>query len=148
MTESVNVNSSPSGKDLKPGEKPDYEARARESYGEALPEWVAELAKLANRTTAAAAGRKVGIGASTVTQLINGSYGAKDWSAIETRVRGVLMKETVTCPILDEISKDHCLDEQNKPFTGTSAVRTALYNECRSGRCPHSRLKVEASADV
>lgn len=137
MSDAVNVNSSPSV-------KPDFLAKAREAYGDALPEWVEELAKLADKTSAAAAARRVGIGSSTVTQIINGSYGAKDWSAIESRVRGVLMLEEVICPVLDVITKDHCLDEQGKKFTGTSAARTSLFHACRSG-CPHSRIKGDAN---
>jgi hypothetical protein len=140
MNDAINVNSLPSG-------KVDFLAKAREAYGGTLPAWIEELAKFANRTSAAAAGRKVGIGSSTVTQLINGSYGAKDWTGVEARVRGALMQETVICPVLDEIARDHCLDEQKKSFTGTSAVRTSLYHECRSGRCPHSRLKTDGGVD-
>lgn len=139
MTAAVNVNSLPFDKT--------FLGKARDAYGEALPVWIEELAKLADATSGAAAARRVGLSSTTVSQIISGSYGAKDWSAIETRVRGELFRETVLCPVLDEITKSHCLDEQAKNFTGTSATRTALYHACRS-RCPHSRLKVEGGVDA
>lgn len=140
MSTSVNVTSSPFEKT--------FVEKAREAYGDSLPDWIEELAKFATATSAAAAARRIGLkGATTVSQIISGKYGAKDWGAIEARVRGALMRETVMCPVLDEITKAHCLDEQAKDFTGTSQARTALYRECRSG-CPHSRLKAEGMADA
>lgn len=141
MTAPVNVNSLPSS------QKTDFLAKAREAYGDALPDWIEELAKLMSATSGAAAARRLGLSASTLSQIVSANYGAKDWSAIETRVRGELMHETVLCPVLDEIAKSHCLDEQAKAFTGTSATRTALYHACRSG-CVHSRLKVEGGVDA
>lgn len=140
MSTPGNVTSSPSV-------KVDYLAKAREAYGDALPDWIEELAKFASQFTGAAAARKCGLSSSTVTQIIGNSYKAKDWGAIEARVRGELMRETVMCPVLDEITKGQCLDEQAKDFTGTSAIRTSVWRACRSG-CPHSRLKQAEGADA
>lgn len=140
MSETVNVKN-------KPFEKVDFLSKARDAYGDALPDWIEELAKYANATSGASAARRIGLSSSTVTQIIGGTYKAADWSKIETRVRGELLRETVVCPVLDEITKSHCLDEQGKDFTGTSATRTALYHACRSG-CQHSRLKVEGGVDA
>jgi DNA-binding transcriptional regulator YdaS (Cro superfamily) len=139
MTVAVNVNSLPS-------QKINFLDRAQQAYADALPDWIEELAKFATATSASAAARKIGVSVSAVTQIIGGTYPSKDWSRIEDRVRGELMRETVICPVIDEITKSHCLDEQAKNFTGTSAVRTSLYHACRSG-CPHSRLKTDGGVD-
>lgn len=151
MNMPIKVNSSPSSLTTPPrgGRKEtDFLANARAAYGDALPDWIEALAIEANRTTGAAAGKRIGLkGGATVTQICNGTYGAADWSGIEQRVRGALMGESVECMVLGEITRDQCLDEQGKRHVGTSAVRTALYHACRSG-CPHSRLKIEGGANV
>jgi hypothetical protein len=132
MSPAVNVTSSP---------RNDFVANAREAYGAALPDWIECLAREADRTTGAAAGARIGYkGGSVVTGVCRGNYKG-DWRAVEGRVRGALMGEEVVCPVLGEIGRNRCLDEQKKRHIGTSAVRTALFHACRSG-CPHSRLKI------
>lgn len=123
----------------------DFLANARAAYGEALPDWIEALANEANRTSGAAAGKRCGFAGSTVSQICSGTYGAQDWSGIEGRVRGQLMQEEVRCPVLGEIGRDVCLDEQKKRHVGTSQQRTALFHACRGG-CPHSRLSSAADA--
>lgn len=120
-----------------------FETRARTAYGAALPDWVLALAKEADRTTAVAAGKKCGFGGSTVSQICSATYGAQDWSGIEGRVRGALMNEEVDCPVLGEIGRDQCLDEQKKRFVGSSQQRTRLFHTCPV--CPNSRMKKEAA---
>jgi hypothetical protein len=65
-----------------------------------------------------------------------------DLARVEAKVRGALMGATVVCPILGEIGRDVCLDEQKKPNTGASSIRSKLYRACRAG-CPHSRISRE-----
>jgi hypothetical protein len=156
MSTAVNVNSLPSkltievdagARNLGAGAKStDFLANAREAYGEALPEWVEALAIEANRTTGAAAGRRIGYSGSVVTSVCKATY-AGDIGAVEAKVRGALMGATLECPVLGEIGRDRCLDEQKKRHVATSAVRTALFHACRSG-CQHSRLKSEGGHDA
>jgi hypothetical protein len=156
MSTAVNVNSLPSkltievdsgARNLGTGAKStDFLANAREAYGEALPEWVEALAIEANRTTGAAAGRRIGYSGSVVTSICKATY-AGDIGAVEAKVRGALMGATLECPVLGEIGRDRCLDEQKKRHVATSAVRTALFHACRSG-CQHSRLKSEGGHDA
>lgn len=124
----------------------DFLANAREAYGDALPEWVEALAMEANRTTGAAAGRRIGYSGSVVTSVCKACY-AGDIGAVEAKVRGALMGATLECPVLGEIGRDRCLDEQKKRHVATSAVRTALFHACRSG-CQHSRLKSDGGHDA
>jgi len=104
-----------------------------------VPDWVAELADLAEAEGLNASARRIGCSPATVSQTISNKYGA-DLSKIEDKVRGALMGETVKCPILGEIGRDACLDWQAKPRAVTNALRTQVYRACRN-RCPHSRLK-------
>lgn len=156
MSTAVNVNSLPSKLTIEvdagarnlgaEAKSTDFLANAREAYGEALPEWVEALAIEANRTTGAAAGRRIGYSGSVVTSVCKATY-AGDIGAVEAKVRGALMGATLECPVLGEIGRDRCLDEQKKRHVATSAVRTALFHACRSG-CQHSRLKSEGGHDA
>lgn len=127
----VNVTASP---------KTNFVANAREAFGEALPDWVETLATEANRTSATAAAKRIGYSVAVVSAVCRGHYKG-DLSAVEAKVRGVFMGEEVDCPALGEIGRDYCLDQQKMRHLGASALRTALYHKCRSGECPHSRLK-------
>jgi len=140
MNAAVKVNSSPSKLTT------DFLANARAAYGDALPDWVESLANEANRTTGASAARRIGYSGSVVTSVCNATYGG-DIGAVEAKVRGALMGATLDCPVLGEIGRDACLDEQKKRHVATSAVRTALFHACRGG-CEHSRLKSEGGHDA
>jgi hypothetical protein len=134
MTAPVNLN------------KTDFVANARRNWGDALPDWVVVLAEEATRTNGVAAAKRLGYSPAVVTQVINATYKG-DLGAVEQKVRGALMGVEVDCPILGEIGRDRCLDEQRKKFRGTSAIRTRLYVACRGG-CSHSRLKSAEAANV
>lgn len=111
-------------------------AKARERWTP-LPDWVEELADLADAQGLKGAAQKIGVGGSTVSQVLSKSYPGVI-SNIEERVRGALMRQTVICPVLDEMRRDVCLDWQAKPFAATSSLRVAIHRACRSG-CPHSK---------
>jgi hypothetical protein len=134
MTAPVNVN------------KTDFVGNARRNWGDALPDWILVLAEEATRTNGVAAAKRLSYSPAVVTQVINATYRG-DLGAVEERVRGALMGVEVECPILGDIARDRCLDEQKKKFRGTSAVRTRLYIACRGG-CANSRLKSAETANV
>ena len=141
MSTAVKVNSLPSKLTT------DFLANAREAWGDALPDWVEELAKFATATSGVMAAKRIGMSASLVSSICKARYTARDLAAVEARVRGALMNESVDCPVLGEIGRDYCLDEQKKRHVGSSAVRTALFHACRSA-CQHSRLKSDGGHDA
>lgn len=118
--------------------KVDVLAKARAAWGDALPDWVAELAREANRTTSALAAKRIGYSSAVISHVFAGNY-AGDIRRVEKKVRGALMGENVVCPIVGEIGRDRCLDEQKMGNTGASSIRTRLFHACRGG-CPHSHL--------
>ena len=130
-----------------PSPKNDYLAVAREAWGDALPDWIDCLAREAIRTSGAAVAQRLGYSPAVVSDILRSKYrGAV--GAVEQKVRGALMGATLICPVLDEIGRDRCLDEQKKKFSGTSAIRTRLFHACRNG-CAHSRLtKIEEATDA
>ena len=118
--------------------KTDFAAIARAAWGDDLPDWVLALAEEATRITGVAVAKKIGYAGAVVTQIVRRKYPG-DMGRVEAKVRGALMGATVVCPILGEIGRDRCLDEQKKPNSATSSIRSKLYRACRSG-CPHSRI--------
>jgi hypothetical protein len=123
--------------------KVDYLAKAKSAWGDKPPDWIEELANEADRTTAAAASKRIGYSGAVISYVLSKSYPG-DVARVEAKVRGALMGLTVDCPIVGEIGRDRCLDEQRMSNTGASSIRAKLYRACRSGDCPHSRINQES----
>lgn len=119
-------------------------AKARGNFAP-TPDWIEELAAYADAQGLKRTAERVGVGASTVSQVLSNNYPGV-LANIEQRVRGALMQQTVTCPVLDDMRRDVCLDWQAKPFHATSSLRVAMYRACRGG-CPHSK-HTKGSSDV
>lgn len=119
--------------------KTDYVAKAEAAWGKKIPDWVLVLAEYATKTTGVIAAEKIGYCGAIVSQVTGNKYPG-DLARVEEKVRGALMGVTVLCPILGEIGRHQCLDEQGKPFTASSSIRSKLFRACRSG-CQHSRLQ-------
>jgi hypothetical protein len=119
--------------------KTDFVANARKAWGADMPDWVRELAGFATRESGTEAAKKIGYSGAVVTQVCGKKYPG-DLARVEAKVRGALMGQTVICPVLGEIGRDRCLDEQKKKHAGTSALRARLFRACRGG-CPHSRIE-------
>lgn len=116
-----------------------FAAAAATAWGEAIPDWVTVLAEEVDRTTQTATARRLGYSSSVVSQTLARSY-AGDLRSVEQAVRGALMGATVACPVLGEIGRDMCLEEQRMPAAPTSAMRMQLWRACRGG-CQHSKQR-------
>jgi hypothetical protein len=120
--------------------KSDFVAIARDAWGDELPDWIAELARYASQTSGALAAKKIGYSQAVISHVIRASY-AGDMRRVEDKVRGALMGVTVMCPVLGEIGRDRCLDEQKKPRMASSSIRSKLWRNCRgvgAPLCPNS----------
>lgn len=117
--------------------KVDFVAKAKAAWGDALPDWVEELARLAAAHSVKHAAERIGYSMAVVSNVVANKY-AGDLVRVAEKVRGALMGMTVDCPVVGEIGRDRCLDEQRMPFSAASSVRAKLYRACRNG-CPHSR---------
>lgn len=104
-----------------------------------MTDWLNALKAECEATSQTAAAKRIGVSASTVNQVLKGSYKG-NLARIEERVRGELMREMVECPVLWAISRKRCHDEQKKPFAPTNPLRVKLFHACRSG-CPNSHIK-------
>lgn len=101
------------------------------------PDWIAVLRKEAERTSQAQVAKRLRLSQGVVNQVLNGKYPAKT-DNVESRVRGEFMRQTVDCPVLEEISTRACLDNQRRPWAATNPQRVQLYLACR--KCEHATL--------
>lgn len=120
-----------------------FSEKAALAWGEPVPDWVGELARLADVEGLAGAGKRVGYSPSAISVVLSGKYKG-DVDRVAEMVRGALMAETVDCPVLGEIGRDRCLTEQKEPFRATSRHRAQLFHACKT--CPNARRNNEGVA--
>ena len=122
--------------------------RSLDAWKRERPAWVRELSEACDATSQGKVAKRLGYSASVVSQVIGRVYRG-DYDAVEQKVRGALMSEEVSCPVVGEIRKDICANHQKKAkgkFMATSAMRARLNYACR-GNCPHSRIGGRADAE-
>jgi hypothetical protein len=112
--------------------------KATDAYGQPLPDWILQLANLADTVGLSGCEKRINYSRSAISSVLNGKYAKGDMGRFESMVRGALMAETVECPVLGQIGRDRCLNEQNEPFRATSSFRAQLYHACRGG-CVNAR---------
>ena len=102
-----------------------------------MAEWIDALRATCERDSQAAVARRLDVSASTVSQVLSGRYRAAT-DAIEAKVRGVIMAETVDCPVLgDGLGRDRCRELQRlKPGPTADPVQRMLMTACRT--CRHA----------
>lgn len=115
---------------------------ARGAWGKAAPEWIVVLAESCDTQSQAAVARKLGVSGAMINQALKNTYAGR-LDRLEQRVRGDLMNETVACPVLGEITKRRCVDEQGRPYAATNALRVELRRACL--RCPNRFGAMEAA---
>lgn len=127
--------------------KPDVSMveRAQAAWGIA-PDWIQALAEACDATSQTVVAARIGYSASTISECIANKYRG-DVGRVAEKVGGALLKTVVDCPILGEIGRDRCLDEQRQEFRATSAMRAQLYHACRSG-CPFSKIPSKEIPDA
>lgn len=115
------------------------EAVARAAWGEAMPDWVATLAREADATSQARAAELLGLSDSTVNTVLKNRYPAGT-DRIASMVRGRLMQATVACPVLGDLATDLCEEWQKKAdrFFDTGQLRVRMYRACRA--CPSGKF--------
>lgn len=110
-------------------------------------DWQAAL-RLACRTqTQDGVALRVGVAASTLSQVLSGSYAANT-ARIERRVRGALMDATCHCPVMGDVATDVCQDVQERSPKAPGGLgnpqHAQAWHACRGsgrfmskGACPH-----------
>lgn len=120
--------------------------KANTAWGADLPDWVLVLAEACSKTNQSTVARRIDYSPAVVSSVLSNSYKG-DIGRVEQMVRGALMSETVTCPLLGDIARNVCLEWQAKPYAATSSHRAAMFHACRSN-CPNSRLSQRGEDDA
>ena len=115
---------------------PSFLDKVKEAYGDPMPDWLVELAQLADAEGLGGAEKRIGYSRSAISTVLNGKY-LGDMARVEEMVRGALMAATVHCPVLGELPRNQCLDWQKKPYAPTSSYRVQMFVACQN--CPNAR---------
>ncbi|MDO5648841.1 hypothetical protein [Paracoccus sp. (in: a-proteobacteria)] len=109
---------------------------ARAAWGEALPDWVAELAQECSATSQNKVAARLDRSAALVSQVLRNKY-AGDLDAVQARFNGVFRAQTTDCPELGLILTQQCQDwqQQARRFVNVNAMRVRMFRACNA--CPH-----------
>jgi hypothetical protein len=102
-------------------------------------DWMDVLRAACAASSQAKVAARIGISTTVVNHVLNDKYKGR-LDRVAERVRGELMRATVECPVLGELSRRVCLDHQQRPFSATNPTRVQLYFACRRG-CVHSEVQ-------
>lgn len=104
-----------------------------EHYGDDAPEWVLALAEECVRTSNGKTAKLLGYSAGLISNVLRNKYKAST-ASIEQAIRGVLMKETITCPVIGELDKAKCLRWRKlaKLNNPANSLHIRMNRACRS----------------
>ena len=100
------------------------------------PLWLETLRQQVEQHGQKPVAKTIGYSAAVVSQVLSGKYSG-DWAAVELKVRGAYLGDTVRCPVLDELAVNLCLEHQAQPYRSTNRQAVMLYRACRT--CPHRK---------
>lgn len=120
------------------GEATTATATARAHWGEAMPEWVADLAAECERTSQNKVAQAMGRSATMISQVLRNKYPG-DLVAVEEVFKGVFQAAVVECPALGTIPANVCRDWRAKAssFNSVNPLRVRMYRACN--RCPRHK---------
>ena len=112
--------------------------KAKLAWGDKMPDWVEVLAKACDAENQKGVANRLGKSGALISQTLANKYGG-DMEAVEQLVRGMLMAQTVDCPVVGELATDQCQTHQNAKYSGHNPQSVSFYKACRNN-CPHSRI--------
>lgn len=106
---------------------------SRAAWGDAIPDWVARLAKECAASSQNKVASRLGRSAALVSNVLRKKYQG-DMAAVEDVVRGRFMAATVGCPALGEISTAVCRDWMllARTYSNANSERVRMFRACRS----------------
>ncbi|WP_321276951.1 helix-turn-helix transcriptional regulator [Thiomicrorhabdus indica] len=76
-----------------------------------------------------------GISSTAVNQVLKGVYKG-NLENVKEKISGALLKHSVICPVLDEITVDVCARYRKQGYLPTNPLRVQLYRACQT--CPNN----------
>ena len=110
-------------------------AQDKDAWGPDLPDWIEALAKACDATSQNRVAKQLERSAPLVSQVLGKKYPG-DMALGEDLVRGVLMKETISCPAMGEIGKQTCRKWRGraKTFENVHPRYAMMFRACNE--CP------------
>ena len=105
-------------------------------------DWHKELCRVAEKLSRGKLAKRLDCSAALVSQVVNGKYAAHRVETFREKFAGAFLGVCVQCPVVGELSRNRCIEFQQRAFCATNPTRVQLYHGCRSG-CEHSRIPVE-----
>lgn len=97
--------------------------------------WFIALKQALETQSQATVAGQCGISGTAVNQVLKGNYPGSITNVSE-KVKGALLKESVSCPVLDTITTDICASHRNKGFMPNNPMRVSLFKACQ--KCPNN----------
>ncbi|RJE87111.1 hypothetical protein [Paracoccus onubensis] len=115
-------------------------AIAHAAWGEAMPDWIAGLARECEASSQNKVAQRMNRSASLVSAVLRNKYKGS-LEAVEEIYRGVFEKAVTNCPSLGTIPANECRDWQVKAvrFVNVNSMRVRMYRACNA--CPRFRGK-------
>lgn len=92
--------------------------------------WFIALQSAANTMSQAKLAAKCGISGTAINQVLKGNYQGSI-NNVSEKVKGALLEQSVTCPVLDTITTDVCANHRNKGFKPNNPMRVQLFRACQ-----------------
>lgn len=106
-------------------------------WGEDMPDWVEALADACAKTSQQEAARRIEYTSSVVNQVLKNTYKG-NMRRVEYQVRGLLMKQTVECPLdFEPLPQESCVWMQEISFDKKRAMPNAAAYRAKCPLCPH-----------
>lgn len=117
--------------------------KAREAWGDALPDWVEVLAVECGRSSANKVAKTLGYTPAVISQVLGSKYPASS-ARLEERVRGVFLDAKVACPANGDLPLQECQDWRDKAglFVLGNPQRVLMYRACN--KCPRHVKEVSS----
>lgn len=112
--------------------------KAIAAWGEPLPDWIKALAEACDETSLRKTATKLAVSPAIVSLTVNAKRDRVKLEFVKGRVERILMITTVACPVLGDVNRNECLQEQAAAFSAANPLRVQLYRACRNG-CQHFR---------
>jgi len=115
------------------------EAKVRQLLLTAAGDWIDALRQACAAESQHALAERLGYSDAVVSAVLRGKYRG-DLARVEQQVRDVVLRPTVSCPLLGTITGAECVANQRIEHPTSNPLKQAIWRACRSG-CPNSRLE-------
>lgn len=109
--------------------------KARDAWGEDVPDWVLRLAEACAETSQSRVARRLGVSGSLVSHVLAANYRG-DMRRIEDLCRGEFERATISCPVLGELAPAACEAWRRKAgrLRPANNLNARMFRACRA--CP------------